>query len=98
MSEDFTKKSTCLLCDTLIDPKSEIQICSTCVIVAMSEEDFQKLYYISLIENVKPKPITDKQRKRIFDLYIRAQGVQLIEHIDIKKGNKANKREVLSNR
>jgi hypothetical protein len=68
------------------------------VIVAMSEEDFQKLYYISLIENVKPKPITDKQRKRIFDLYIRAQGVQLIEHIDIKKGNKANKREVLSNR
>jgi hypothetical protein len=88
MSEDFTKKSTCLLCDTLVDPKSEIQICSTCVIVAMSDEDFQKLYYISFIENVKPKPITDKERKRIFDLYIRAQEVQLIEQIDIKKGNK----------
>jgi hypothetical protein len=88
MSEDFTKKSTCLLCDTLVDPKSEIQICSTCVIVAMSDEDFQKLYYISFIENVKPKAITDKERKRIFDLYILAQEVQLIEHIDMKKGNK----------
>jgi hypothetical protein len=85
MAEDFTNKSTCLLCDTLVDPKSETQICSTCLIVAMSDEDFQKLYYISLIENVKPKPITDKERKRIFDLYIRAQEVQLIEHIDVKK-------------
>ena len=81
MAEDFTKKSTCLLCDTLVDPKSEIQICSTCLIVAMSDEDFQKLYYISLIENVKPKPITDKERKRIFDLYIRAQEVQLNRNI-----------------
>ena len=88
MAEDFTKKSTCLLCDTLLEPKSEIQICSTCLIVAMSDEDFQKLYYISLVENVKPKPITDKERKRIFDLYIRAQEVQLIEYIDVKKGNK----------
>jgi hypothetical protein len=88
MAEDFTKKSTCLLCDTLVDPKSEIQICSTCLIVAMSDEDFQKLYYISLIENVKPKPITDEERKRIFDLYIRAQEVQLIEYIDVKKENK----------
>ena len=78
MAEYFTNKSTCLLCDTLVDPKSETQICSTCLIVAMSDEDFQKLYYISLIENVKPKPITDKERKRIFDLYIRAQEVQLI--------------------
>ena len=88
MAEDFTKKSTCLLCDTLVEPKSEIQICSTCLIVAMSDEDFQKLYYISLVENVKPTPITDKERKRIFDLYIRAQEVQLIEYIDVKKGNK----------
>ena len=88
MPEDFSIKSTCLLCDTLVDPKSEIQICSTCLIVAMSDEDFQKLYYISLTENVRPKPITDKERKRIFDLYIRAQEVQLIEHIDVKKGNK----------
>lgn len=88
MAEDFTKKLTCLLCDTLVDPKSEIQICSTCLIVAMSDQDFQKLNYISLTENVKPKPITDKERKRIFDLYIRAQEVQLIEHIDVKKGNK----------
>jgi len=88
MAEDFTKKSTCLLCDTLVEPKSEIQICSTCLIVAMSDEDFQKLYYISLVENVKPKPISDKERKRIFDLYIRAQEVQLIEYIDVKKGNK----------
>lgn len=88
MAEDFTNKSTCLLCDTLVDPKSETQICSTCLIVAMSDEDFQKLYYISLIENVKPKPITDKERKRIFDLYIRAQEVQLIEHIEVKKENK----------
>lgn len=58
------------------------------MIVAMSDEDFQKLNYISLIENVKAIPITDKERKRIFDLYIRAQEVQLIERIDVKKGNK----------
>jgi hypothetical protein len=55
------------------------------VIVAMSVEDFQKFYYISLTENIKPKPITDKQRKRIFDLYIHPQEVQLIELIDIKR-------------
>ena len=51
MAEDFTKKSTCLLCDTLVEPKSEIQICSTCLIVAMSDEDFQN--YIIFLENVK---------------------------------------------
>ena len=43
MSEDFTKMSTCLLCDTKIDVKSGIQICSTCAIIAMPDEDFQKL-------------------------------------------------------
>ena len=25
----FTKKSTCLLCDAKVDPKSEVLICST---------------------------------------------------------------------
>ena len=43
MSEDFTKMSTCLLCDAQIDAKSGIQICSTCAIIAMPDEDFQKL-------------------------------------------------------
>ena len=66
MDEDFTKKSTCLLCDAKVDPKSEVQICSTCAIVAMSDEDFQNLDYISLIVNVKPKSINDKERKRIW--------------------------------
>ena len=79
MDEDFTKKSTCLLCDARIDPKSEVQICSTCAIVAMSDEDFQNLDYISLIENVKPISINDKERKRIFDWYIPADGLRLIE-------------------
>ena len=62
--------STCLLCDTQIDAKSGIQICSTCAIIAMSDEDFQKLYYISLLENVNSKGITEDERTRIFDLYI----------------------------
>ena len=62
--------STCLLCDTQIDAKSGIQICSTCAIIAMSDEDFQKLYYISLLENVNSKEITEDERTRIFDLYI----------------------------
>jgi hypothetical protein len=75
----FTKKSTCLLCDAKVDPKSEVQICSTCAIVAMSDEDFQNLDYIPLIENVKPKSINDKERKRIFDLYIHEHGFRLIE-------------------
>ncbi len=79
MDEDFTKKSTCLLCDAKVDPKSEVQICSTCAIVAMSDKDFQNLDYISLIENVKPKSINDKERKRILDLYIPAHGLRLIE-------------------
>jgi hypothetical protein len=70
MSEDFTNKLTCLLCDTQIDAKSGIQICSTCAIIAMPDEDFQKLCYISLLENVNSKEITDNERTRIFDLYI----------------------------
>jgi hypothetical protein len=69
MSEDFTKMSTCLLCDTKIDVKSGIQICSTCAIIAMPDEDFQKLCYISLLENVNSKEITENERM-IFDLYI----------------------------
>ena len=79
MDEDFTKKSTCLLCDAKVDPKSEVQICSTCAIVAMSDEDFQNLDYISLIENVKPKSINDKERKKILDGYISADGLHVIE-------------------
>jgi hypothetical protein len=70
MSEDFPNMLTCLLCDTKIDPKSGIQICSTCAIIAMPDEDFQKLCYISLLENVNSKEITDNERTRIFDLYI----------------------------
>jgi len=62
--------STCLLCDAKIDTKSGIQICSTCAIIAMPDEDFQKLYYISLLENVNSKEITENERMRIFDLYI----------------------------
>ncbi len=66
MDEDFTKKSTCLLCDAKVDPKSEVQICSTCAIVAMPDEDFQNLDYISLIENVKPKSSNDKRGKEFW--------------------------------
>ena len=36
----------------------------------MPDEDFQKLYYISLLENVNSKEITEHERTRIFDLYI----------------------------
>ena len=72
MSEDFTIMSTCLLCGTKIDVKSGIQICSTCAIITMPDEDFQKLYYISLLENVNSKEITENERTRIFDLYIHA--------------------------
>lgn len=77
MNEDFTKKSTCLLCEDEVDFKSEIQICSTCAIVAMSDEDFQKLNYISLIENVASKFNNDIEHKRIFDWYIPAQGIYM---------------------
>ena len=62
--------STCLLCDAQIDAKSGIQICSTCAIIAMPDEDFQKLCYICLLENVNSKEITENERMRIFDLYI----------------------------
>ena len=79
MDEDSTKKSTCLLCGAKVDPKSEVQICSTCAIVAMSDEDFQNLNYISLVENVKPISITDKERQRILDWYISAEGLRVIE-------------------
>ena len=64
-------------------------------IVAMSDEDFQNLDYISLIENVKPKSINDKERKKILDLYIHADGLRLIEQIVSKKG-KENKCEISS--
>jgi hypothetical protein len=85
MSENIdTKKSTCLLCDSEVDPKSEIRICSTCAIVAMSDEDFQKQYYISFLEDVNLKPITEIER-RILDLYIPAREEHAIENIDGKK-------------
>ena len=89
MSENIdTKKLTCLLCDSEVDPRSEIRICSTCAIVAMSDEDFQKQYYISFLEDVNLKPITEKQRRRILDFHIPAREEQPIEHIDRKKVNK----------
>lgn len=78
MDEDFTRKTTCLLCDAKVDPKSEVQICSTCAIIAMSDQDFQDLDYISLIENVKAKSINDKERKRILDWYVSVNGLRLI--------------------
>jgi hypothetical protein len=34
----------------------------------MSDEDFQNLDYISLIENVKPKPSNDKEGENNFGL------------------------------
>lgn len=78
MGEDFTKKSTCLLSDAKVEPKSEVQICSTCAIIAMSDQDFQDLDYISLIENVKAKSINDKERKRILDWYVSVDGLRVI--------------------
>lgn len=89
MSEDITNMSTCLLCDTKIDTKSGIQICSTCAIIAMPDEDFQKLYYISLLENVNSKEITEKERTRIFDLYIHSTRQERpIEHPKKKMDNR----------
>lgn len=89
MSEDITNMSTCLLCDTKIDTKSGIQICSTCAIIAMPDEDFQKLYYISLLENVNSKEITVKERTRIFDLYIHSTRQERpIEHPKKKMDNR----------
>ncbi len=86
MSEDFTKMSNCLLCDTKIDAKSGIQICSTCAIIAMADDDFQKLYYISLLENVNSKEITENERTRIFDLYIHSTRQERpIEHSKRKR-------------
>ena len=89
MDEDFTKKSTCLLCDAVVDPNSEIQICSTCAIVAMSDEDFQDLNFISLTENIHPISINDKEMKRIFDLYVPIHDMRLIEK-NYQKKNKRN--------
>ncbi len=88
MSDDFTKKSNCLLCEANVDSKSEAQICSTCAIVAMSDEDFQNLYYISLIENIKSKSIDDKEHKRIFDWYIPVQEMHMLETKYQKKQKK----------
>lgn len=89
MSENIdTKKSTCLLCDSEVDPKSEIRICSTCAIVAMSDEDFQKQYYISFLEDDNLRPISEKERRKILELYIPAREERPIENIDRKEGNK----------
>jgi hypothetical protein len=54
----------------------------------MSDEDFQKQYYISFLEDVNLKPITEIERRRILDLYIPAREEHAIENIDGKKGNK----------
>jgi len=44
----------------------------------MSDQDFQDLDYISLIENVKAKSINDKEKKRILDWYVSVDGLRLI--------------------
>jgi hypothetical protein len=49
---------------------------------------FQKQYYISFLEDVHLKPITEKERRRILDLYIPAREEHPIENINRKKGNK----------
>jgi hypothetical protein len=85
VNKDFTKKSTCLLCDAKIDSKSDAQVCSTCAIVAMSDEDFQNLNFISLIENVGTKSINDKEYKRIFDWYIPTQGMRMFQKYQKKQ-------------
>ena len=61
MDEDFTKKSTCLLCDAKVEPKSEVQICSTCAIIAMSDQDFHDLDYMSRLN-----PLTIKRGKEFW--------------------------------
>ena len=66
MDEDFTKKSTCLLCDAKVEPKSEVQICSTCAIIAMSDQDFQDLDYILLFKMSRLNPLTIKRGKEFW--------------------------------
>ena len=45
----------------------------------MSDEDFQNLNYISLVENVESKFIDDKVSKRIFDWYIPVARMHVLE-------------------
>ena len=79
--------STCLLCDAKIDAKSGIQICSTCAIIAMPDEDFQKLYFISLLENVHIKEIPDNERTRILTCILTRPDQKALWSIVKRKGN-----------
>ena len=55
----------------------------------MPDEDFQNLYYISLLENVNSKEITEKERMRILDLYIHStQQERPLEHPKRKVDNR----------
>jgi hypothetical protein len=92
MSEDFTKMSTCLLCDTKIDAKSGIQICSTCAIIAMPDEDFQKLYYISLLENWL-RLLTKRLTTKIGSL--KSSGMELEQFCSSKKKKLESNQEMV---
>ena len=72
-----TGKQTCMMCNEEIDSHTQVKICSTCIIIAMSEKDFQRAYYIGIIDNQNITMLSDMDMRRIIDLFLPYQEQQI---------------------
>ena len=86
MSEIFdTREVSCMICEEKIEVNSQIKICPTCVIIAMSNKDFEEAYCIGIIENQNMRKLTDSQLRNILDFYLPYQGQVIIKNAESKR-------------
>ena len=86
MSENFdTREVSCMICEEKIDANSQIKICPTCVIIAMSNKDFEEAYCIGIIENQNMRKLTDSELRNILDFYLPYQGQVIIKNAENKR-------------
>jgi receptor L domain-containing protein len=86
MSENFdTREVSCMICEEKIDANSQIKIFPTCVIIAMSNKDFEEAYCIGIIENQNMRKLTDSELRNILDFYLPYQGQVIIKNAENKR-------------
>ena len=80
MSKDVDAlEKTCLICEERIDANSRNRICPTCIIIAMSDKDFEGAHDIGTIHNQNIQKLTDKELKKILDLFLPYQREVMIK-------------------
>jgi hypothetical protein len=74
-----------MICEEKIDANSRIRICPTCVIIAMPDKDFEDAHDIGIIHNQNIQKLTDRELKKILDLFLPYQGEVMIKTVERKK-------------